>query len=456
MCCGSDHILCLTRNGEVYAWGRNEWGQIGCGKEDREINSPVKLQYFNGMKVIEISSGGYHCIALTSDGKAHSWGHNHHGQLGISSYEDVNKSHPINMPGIFFKKTSCRAKHSLLLSENGSIYAFGSNEYYQLAREEKSNTNVPIKIVFPFIFTDISAHFESELSVAKSKQNQLFVWGKSGNEEFPEPEEADFDWLNKIFFNYHKLFYKIVREDFNLKTKFTSNGSFKGLFESNFIGKGSFGFVYKCIRKSDNETFAVEVIPFQKNWESFFMKELETSAVIRKIDNDRIIKYYNLWFENDFEYESPENEKKIYDLAFYIQMNYCLKTLGDMITQIDNSYMDENSLNLMGYYIASELFIEILEGVNFLHNLEPSIIHRDLNPRNILVTYDRNGKFVKIADFGLIALHKFDNEKHTIDRGTAKYLAPEVAKNAYYDTKADIYSLGIIMEELFHNDINRY
>jgi serine/threonine protein kinase len=287
-------------------------------------------------------------------------------------------------------------------------------------------------------------------------QDQLFVWGKSGNKEFSEPNEVDLDWLNKIFFNYHKLFYKIVREDFNLKTKFTSNGSFKGLFESNFIRRGSFGFVYKCTRKSDNETFAVKVIPFEKKDESYFMKELKTSDVVRQINDDRIIKYYNLWFENDFEYESPEKEKKIYDLAFFIQMNYCLKTLEDMITQIDNNYMGENLLDLIGYYIASELFIEILGGVNFLHNLKPSIIHRDLNPRNILVTYDRNEKFVKIADFGLMALHKFDNEMHTIDRGTAKYLAPEVANKAYYDTKADIYSLGIIMEELFHSNINRY
>jgi serine/threonine protein kinase len=71
------------------------------------------------------------------------------------------------------------------------------------------------------------------------------------------------------------------------------------------------------------------------------------------------------------------------------------------------------------------------------------------------VTYDRNGRFVKIADFGLIALHKSDDEKHTIDRGTPKYEAPEVIKSSYYTTKADIYSLGKIMEDIFLNDINK-
>jgi alpha-tubulin suppressor-like RCC1 family protein len=452
VCCGSDHILCLTTEGKVYAWGSNEWGQIGCGKDDREIELPAELQYFNGMKVIEISSGAYHCIALTSDGKAHSWGRNNHGQLGISSSEDVNnKPQPINMPRIeeIFKKTSCGAKHSLLLSENGSIYAFGSNEYYQLAREGKADSNVPIKIESPFTFTEISAHFEKELSVAKSEvQNQLFVWGKSGNEEFAVPTEVDLDWLNKIFFSHHKLFYKIIEQNFNLKTKFTSNGSFKELFESEYINRGSFGFVYKCIRKSDIETFAIKVIPFQKDLKDYFTKELETSKVIRKIENDRLIKYYNLWFENNF--ESPDGDK--YDLAFYIQMNYCLKAMKDMIFQIKTNFKNGDSLNLLGYFIASELFVETLEGVKVLHNLDPAIIHRDLNPNNILVTYDRNGRFVKIADFGLIALHEFENTIHSLDRGHTDYLAPEVIDNAEYNTKADVYSLGKIMKELFLNN----
>jgi serine/threonine protein kinase len=287
------------------------------------------------------------------------------------------------------------------------------------------------------------------LSVAKSEvQNQLFVWGKSGNEEFAEPKEVDFDWLNKIFFSHHKLFYKIVDENFNLKTKFTSNGSFKELFESKYIKRGSFGCVYKSIRKSDNETFAVKVIPFEKKYESFFMKELETSDVIRKINNDRLIKYYNLWFENN--YISPEGDT--YDLAFYIQMNYCLKTMRDMISQIKTNFKVGDFLNLLGYFIASELFVETLEGVNFLHKLESPIIHRDLKPENIMVTYDRNDRFVKIADFGLIALHKSEDDEHTIDRGTTKYQAPEVINSSNYTTKADIYSLG---KELFLNDINK-
>jgi serine/threonine protein kinase len=60
--------------------------------------------------------------------------------------------------------------------------------------------------------------------------------------------------------------------------------------------------------------------------------------------------------------------------------------------------------------------------------------------------------YIKIADFGLSVLHKYSEQSHTIDKGTPKYMAPEVINNNKYDFKADIYSLGIIFEELIHLD----
>jgi serine/threonine protein kinase len=62
----------------------------------------------------------------------------------------------------------------------------------------------------------------------------------------------------------------------------------------------------------------------------------------------------------------------------------------------------------LGYYISSELFIEILESVDYLH--KQKVIHRDLKPTNVLIT---NGRFVKIADFGLATIHEFERQSHT-------------------------------------------
>jgi serine/threonine protein kinase len=78
-----------------------------------------------------------------------------------------------------------------------------------------------------------------------------------------------------------------------------------------------------------------------------------------------------------------------------------------------------------------------------------------LKPTNILISNGKDGRFVKIADFGLATIHEFNGESHTQASGTLRYMAQEVLRSRKYDTKADIYSLGVIVQEIFHLDINK-
>ncbi len=105
----------------------------------------------------------------------------------------------------------------------------------------------------------------------------------------------------------------------------------------------------------------------------------------------------------------------------------------------------------LGYFIFCELFIEILEGVEYLH--WQNIIHRDLKLDNILIHNGRNNTFVKIADFSSPKGLRI-GESNTIDCGTPKYMVHEAINNGEYDTKADIFSLGVILEDLLCIDLN--
>jgi serine/threonine protein kinase len=67
-----------------------------------------------------------------------------------------------------------------------------------------------------------------------------------------------------------------------------------------------------------------------------------------------------------------------------------------------------------------------------------------------LVSDGINGRFVKLADFGLSVIHEFNDQSHTRGSGTFNYMAPEVMRTRKYDTKADIYRLGVIIEEMLH------
>ncbi len=194
---------------------------------------------------------------------------------------------------------------------------------------------------------------------------------------------------------------------------------------------------------------------------------------MQKLKSDLFVQYTQHWIEenyirNDKNYfkrhryqENLSSEHKVFDknkkYLLHIQMELCCKTLRDIITQLNSELNQKQSevLTPIGYYIASELFVEILESVNYLHSQEPPIIHRDLKPKNILITQGLNDRFVKIGDFDLATIHEFEEQSHTEGTGTLKYMAPEVVKDRKYDTKADIYSLGIIVQELFNFDINK-
>jgi len=68
-------------------------------------------------------------------------------------------------------------------------------------------------------------------------------------------------------------------------------------------------------------------------------------------------------------------------------MELCDKTLKKVINEFhDESHLKTNGmLTIVGYYIASKVFLQILEGVNHLHKQNSPLIHRDLKPTNILL-----------------------------------------------------------------------
>jgi serine/threonine protein kinase len=148
-------------------------------------------------------------------------------------------------------------------------------------------------------------------------------------------------------------------------------------------------------------------------------------------------------------------------------MELCTMTLRTAMNRI-NKELDQDiqkGVTIIGAYISTEIFSEILEGVNYLHSQKPPILHRDLKMSNILFTNGKSGNFIKLSDFGLSTIHgaeindsdvseKIDiNLKHSQNRGTFKYMAEEVKKGKY-DTSADVFSLGVILCELLCIDSN--
>ena len=141
--CGEYYSLCLDRHGNVWVFGRNDSGQLGLGsliKNEDCVYKPRILEYFkqNGIVITKIQCGDYHSLALDSQGNVYAFGNNEYGQVGcIDKKYDSSVSTPTlcKLPNNNKSKViidiNTGAYHSLLLSEDNQIYAFGNNDCSQ-------------------------------------------------------------------------------------------------------------------------------------------------------------------------------------------------------------------------------------------------------------------------------------------------------------------------------------
>ncbi|XP_034716557.1 eukaryotic translation initiation factor 2-alpha kinase 1 isoform X2 [Etheostoma cragini] len=149
-----------------------------------------------------------------------------------------------------------------------------------------------------------------------------------------------------------------------------------------------------------------------------------------------------------------------FHLMLYIQMQLCERSLKDWISERNIQPKEEQTSRCPYRCVDTEhtfsMLRKILDGVEYIHSR--GIMHRDLKPRNIFLHGD--DYHVRIGDFGLACRdiimegHKSttspsSDSSHTTGVGTFVYAAPEQLKGSHYDSKSDMYSIGVLALELF-------
>ena len=130
----TDHVLAITETGELYTWGGNGNGQLGDGTTTQRT-SPVKISHPTapGTKWKKLGTGENHSLAITETGELYAWGLNNFGQLGDGT--TINRNIPTrisdstNWEEVFGGKF-----HSLASKKNSEhlVYSWGGNQFGQL------------------------------------------------------------------------------------------------------------------------------------------------------------------------------------------------------------------------------------------------------------------------------------------------------------------------------------
>ncbi|UKZ76693.1 hypothetical protein TrVFT333_004402 [Trichoderma virens FT-333] len=140
-------------------------------------------------------------------------------------------------------------------------------------------------------------------------------------------------------------------------------------------------------------------------------------AILKLIEHPNIMKLYDIW----------ENRSEIYLILEYIDQ-------GDLFTFI-------NTKGRLSEEVAVYFFRQMISAIAYCHSF--NVCHRDLKPENILITADLQ---IKIADFGMAALHQTATHRLATACGSPHYAAPELLKNRQYrGDRADIWSMGVIL-----------
>ncbi|XP_034888517.1 serine/threonine-protein kinase TIO isoform X2 [Populus alba] len=185
------------------------------------------------------------------------------------------------------------------------------------------------------------------------------------------------------------------------------------------VGEGSFGKVYKGRRKYTGQTVAMKFIMKHGKSDKDIHNLRQEIEILRKLKHENIIEMLD-------SFESPQE--------FCVVTEFAQGELFEVLE--DDKSLPEEQVQA----IAKQL----VRALHYLHSNR--IIHRDMKPQNILIGA---GSVVKLCDFGFARAMSTNTVVLRSIKGTPLYMAPELVREQPYNHSADLWSLGVILYELF-------
>jgi alpha-tubulin suppressor-like RCC1 family protein len=185
---GMQHSLFVDGDGVLHGFGGNSYGQLGDGSTFR-TNSLVPVAtdgVLAGKSYFQIMAGANHSLVLTTDGGLYAWGRNDLGQLGVGHTNNSNVAVSVDLTGVLAGKVpafiAAGDDHSLMVSNEGRVYAWGLNDRGQLGDGTQTNRLSAVEIPVSGVLagkTISKAWAGSTHTFVQATDGTLFGWGSN-------------------------------------------------------------------------------------------------------------------------------------------------------------------------------------------------------------------------------------------------------------------------------------
>ena len=188
---GVTHSMALDSEGKVYSWGENVNGLLGTGDAMPTLSPVLVRTGgtpMEGKKIVQISAGGAHSMTLDSEGNIYAWGWGGEGQLGNGENNNSNvpilvKKEGTGLEGKTIKKVMAGGMFSMVLTSDGSLYSWGKNNYGQIGDGTTNNYNLAVAVKTegtPMAGkTVVDFSISNEHTVALTSDGQIYAWGRN-------------------------------------------------------------------------------------------------------------------------------------------------------------------------------------------------------------------------------------------------------------------------------------
>ncbi len=200
----------------------------------------------------------------------------------------------------------------------------------------------------------------------------------------------------------------------------------KGYMLKEMVGAGGFSTVYRAETIDPlplyNSIIAVKVLHRRRLERTQINQFVKEGKIVKNLEHPNIVKVFDVIQQDD---------------NFFILMEYLD---SDLLKAIRTKKEIFNEKNLI------DIIVKSAKGLSYIH--QNGIIHKDINPSNILISYSLDK--VKITDFGLAKKTGRFFNRNDFMSGTEGYIAPERFEGKPADEKSDIYAFGKTIEKIYN------